>query len=184
MKDSINPPNLVLPKAKTKDIVIQQVDNELLVYDLSNDKAHHLNRTSTLIWKKCDGKTPIAEVTKLLSKEMKTEIEEDFVWLALDELRKVNLLENSTNQSTFPKLSRRKVLFRYALPTIALPIVVSLAAPEVIHAQSCSGGGVAGGGNMDIDVGGTCEIGNTDCCPGLVCVTGMLLGTCQLPTPE
>ena len=151
---------------------------------MTSNKAHHLNRTSSLVWSKCDGKTTLEEVTQLVSKDTGTEIGEDFIRLALDELRKANLLDDSMNQPVFPELSRRKALFKYALPTLALPIVVSLAAPEPVYAQSCPGTiNGCGNGNMDVNIGGDCDPMGADCCPGLVCVAGIVCGTCQLPTP-
>lgn len=127
----------VLPKAKCKDIVVQELDNETLVYDLENDKAHHLNETVSTVWKSCDGKTPTKEIAKRLEKQLDTKIEEDFVWLALDELVKADLLEGKNAGDDFTKLSRRKVLFRYAPVAVALPVVMSLVAPPAAHAQSC-----------------------------------------------
>lgn len=137
-KDSISAvPDLSFPKAKNIEIVVQELESEMLVYDLGNDKAHHLNETVSLVWKNCDGKTTPKEVAKRLEKQFNTKIEEDFVWLALDELEKANLLEAKLPKDDFTKLSRRKVLFRYAPLAAAIPIVMSLVAPQAAHAQSC-----------------------------------------------
>jgi len=134
---------LSLPKAKTDEIVVQELESEMLVYDLGNDKAHHLNETVSTVWKSCDGKTPTKEIAKRLEEQLNTKIEEDFVWLALDELEKANLLEGKNSVDDFTKLSRRKVLFRYAPVAVALPVVMSLVAPPAAHAQSCLAGGAA-----------------------------------------
>ncbi len=159
----------VLPKAKCKDIVVQELDNETLVYDLENDKAHHLNETITIVWNNCDGETTAKEIVKRLEKRFNTKVEEDFVWLALDELKRANLLDSEISKDDFAKLSRRKVLFRYAPIAVALPIVMTLIAPPAVHAQSC------------VMVGQPC-VTPADCCPpttDIFCVGEPGTATCQ-----
>ena len=158
----IKPTLTKLPKARVSEFVVQRIDDETLVYDLTNDRAHHLNKTISLIWEKCDGETTIAEITGLLSKELNMSIESDFIWLALDELNKANLLEDEVKKSELTKLSRRKVIFRYALPAVSLPVVMSLVSPKSIHAQSCTG-----------QLNDFCGPGT----PGICCVPGLV---CQL----
>jgi len=49
-----------LPQARSEDLVIQDIGDEVLVYDLTRHKAHCLNRTAALVWRKCDGtRTPL-----------------------------------------------------------------------------------------------------------------------------
>ncbi len=144
-----------LPKARTEEIVTQDFEDDVLVYDIKINKAHHLNKTLSIVWQNCDGKTTTKKVAKLLSDELNTKIEEDFVWVALDELQKANLLKDKVEKENFTKLSRRKVLFRYALPAVTLPVIMSLVAPESIHAQSCTA--------MQLD---PCNFGGTPCCVG------------------
>jgi len=98
-------------------------------------------------------------MAQLLSEETGTQIESDFIWLALEDLRKANLLETE-DHFELSTVSRRKILFRYALPTIALPVIVSLVAPPAVNAQSCAP--TLG------QVGDMC-ISPADCCPGLFC---------------
>jgi hypothetical protein len=144
-----------LPKAKNQELVIQELGDETLVYNLTCDKAHHLNKTISLVWKNCDGATSVWQMTNLLEKELGIKVEEDFVWLALEELNKVELLEEKIQKTQFPKLSRRKVLLRYALPAVALPVVMSLVAPPAVLAQSVA----------CIPVGSNGCTSVADCCP-------------------
>jgi len=130
----------IKPKARNEEIVIQELKNEMLVYDLENDKAHHLNETVAFVWKICDGKTSTKEIASQLSSKFKTEIEEDFVMLAFDELEKANLL-NQNPAGELVDLARRKVVFKYATVAAALPIVMSLVAPPPALAQSCAAQG-------------------------------------------
>jgi len=126
-----------LPKSRTKEIVVQELKNDTLVYDLNTDKAHHLNETVTMVWKHCDGETTAKEMANELKRQLGIEVDEDFVWLALDELQKVDLLDANVMKSDFTKLSRRKVLFRYAPIAVALPVVMSLVAPASAQMGSC-----------------------------------------------
>ena len=45
-----------LPHARTDNLVIRELDDETLVYDMERDEAHCLNQTAALVWKQCDGK--------------------------------------------------------------------------------------------------------------------------------
>ncbi len=127
--------NLTLPKSRTKDLVVQSLKNETLVYDLKSNKAHNLNETVAFVWNRCDGNTNLNQIVKLLTEKLNTKIDIDFVSLALNELYESSLLE--TRFELENKVTRRSVLLNYALPTIALPIVLSLAAPTPAQTTSC-----------------------------------------------
>ncbi len=138
MHDAVFRKNLCrLPKARVDKLVVKDFDDDILVYDLENHQAHHLNKSLSIVWRCCDGETTTGQVAKLLSETLNTRIEEDFVRVGLDELRKANLLDDQDNSPGFASLSRREVLFRYSLPTVLLPLVMTLIAPKSIHAQSC-----------------------------------------------
>src|SRR2546423_15689116 len=44
------------PRARDARLVIQELPDELLVYDLERHRAHSLNRTAALVWRHCDWK--------------------------------------------------------------------------------------------------------------------------------
>src|SRR5438093_99206 len=85
-----------LPRARKEGLLIQELPEEVLVFDLSTAKAHCLNHTAALVWRRCDGKTSIAEVTKLLQKEGGTHVDAGVVLLALDQLEKARLIEEGS----------------------------------------------------------------------------------------
>ncbi len=160
--------NWRMPVSRTENIVVQEINDEILVYDLKTNKAHNLNSTMALIWQKCDGKTSLHEVITILMKKLEVEIDEDFIWLAIKELDKTNLLLGEMLLANKASVSRRKVLFKYALPTLAMPVVLSLVAPTTVEAQSC------------VMLQGTCSgAGAGNCCPGIdacqssVCCNGV-----------
>lgn len=126
------------PKSRQDKIVVQEIKNELLIYDLSLNRAYCLNETSALVWQSCNGNKTIDQISKELSQKLKTNISEDFVWLGLDRLKKENLLVNGEELPlNCNGLTRREVARKIGLTTLAaLPLVTSLVAPSAVSAQS------------------------------------------------
>jgi hypothetical protein len=156
--------NKIKPVSRKADIVVQELHNEILIYDLSIHKAFSLNETSTLVWQACDGSKDISEISAQISRQLKSNVTEDFVWLALEELKRENLLEQEAEVSApFPGMTRREVIRRVGLASlVALPIISSLVAPTAAHAQSSNCGAAAGRSNgCTCTAAGNCASG---CC--------------------
>lgn len=130
--------NNVVPKARKENLVVQEFNGEVLIYDLNTNKAFCLNEASMRVWQACDGSKNVSEIRNSLSKQFNSNVNDDFVWLALDQLKKENLIENKDEIiSDFNGLTRREVIKKVGLGTmIALPIVASLTAPLAVHALS------------------------------------------------
>ena len=127
------------PVARKNDLVVQEVTDEVLVYDLSSNKAHCLNETAAMVWKSCDGSNSVTDIAKLIGSDKGGHISDDLVWLAIDQLSENNLLEKQI-ESNFAGHSRRDVIKKIGLAAvIGLPIVASLTAPtNVMAATSCN----------------------------------------------
>lgn len=127
-----------MPQSRRDNIVIQEFENEVLIYDLSINKAFCLNETSAIIWQECNGKKSVAEISQTLSQKLKSNVSEDLVWLALNQFKKDNLLVESSNFITpLDGLNRREIVKRIGFASIiALPVIASVTAPSAIHAQS------------------------------------------------
>lgn len=122
-----------LPIARSTDIVHQFLDKEVLIYDLKAHKAYNLNETSTIIYHSCNGKTSFEELKN------KYQFTDDLIFLALEDLRKADLLEESEilSKSPFAGMSRRDVIKKVALGTmIAMPVISSLIVPTAARASS------------------------------------------------
>jgi len=121
------------PIARKSGLVVQEMPDEVLVYDLDSDKAHCLNQTAANVWKACDGNTSIAELARTFGGG-----NEDLIWLAIDQLSENDLLEGKLS-SSFKGQSRREVIKKIGLASmIAIPVIASLAAPQsALAAQSC-----------------------------------------------
>ena len=130
--------NEIKPICRKTDIVIQEYGTEILIYDLLIHKAFSLNETSALIWHSCDGSRTVSEISGELSHQTKSPVSEDLVWLAVEQLKRENLIENEADMPmSFEGLSRREVIRRVGLASLtALPVISTLVAPTAVHAQS------------------------------------------------
>lgn len=136
--------NKVKPTARKNDLVIQETDGEVLVYDLNTNKASCLNETAAFIWQNCDGSNSIADIAVALGRRSNDEVNDELIWMAINELSKNKLLEEKVSSDhVFEGMSRREVIRKVGLGTmIALPLVATLVAPLAVHANSaCITGG-------------------------------------------
>ncbi len=132
--------NALMPRARQDELVVEQLPDETLVYDLKRHKAHCLNRTSALAWSRCDGRTTVAEVAALLEGELKIPADEAVVWMALDRLGRAHLLKDRvTLPADRTRYSRREVLRtlrRVAGISLLLPVIESIVSPLAAAQQS------------------------------------------------
>lgn len=126
------------PLAKTDGLVVQELPDELLVYDLEKNKAYDLNQTSALVWQNCDGHKSISEIAQVLEKTLNQKVPDELVWLALEKLNKEGLVNYQKEEFTqFTSINRRELVKRASLASlVALPLVASLVAPTAANAQS------------------------------------------------
>jgi len=127
--------NSQFPVARKSGLVVQEMPDEVLVYDLNSNKAHCLNDTAAKVWRACDGNTSVAEIAANFGKGNN----EDLVWLAIDQLSESHLLESQIS-TKFNGKSRRDVIKKIGLASIvAVPVIASLVAPQnALAAQSCN----------------------------------------------
>ena len=163
--------NSQFPTARTNGLVVQDVPNEVLVYDLESNKAHCLNQTAAMVWKACDGKTSVSEIAQLIGSQTGEKVSDDLVWLAIDQLQENSLLEAEL-QSKFAGQSRRDALKKIGMASmIALPIIASLAAPKsVLASTSCTCTQLGQADSLDCQLQATCP--QDACSAGGICTTG------------
>lgn len=165
--------NNTVPQARIENIVVQELENEILIYDLKSNKAFALNATASTIYRACDGKTTFGEL------KLETGFTDEIIFLSLDKLKKESLLETDSYSSPFTGMSRREVIHQAGLATmIALPVISSLVAPHAAQsASNCPAGsapadpfGIQGNGNTcgcgtNVGAGNTCSRGTTGAIP-------------------
>jgi len=161
----------LVPKARHNKLVIQELEDEVLVYDLKRNQAHCLNRTAALIWEHCDGKQTVRGLARLLEQEFGVVTDEEVVWLGLLQLNKFHLLQEQMAPSAGPdRISRRELGRRLgAVAASSLPLIVSVVAPTAAQAAS---GGLPNGSPCEVDpeCASTCCVANL-CSPISECGT-------------
>jgi hypothetical protein len=116
---------------------MEELADEVLVYDLGRDRAHCLNQTAANVWKLCDGKSSPAKIAAQLDGKLDPAAAEEVVWAALKQLSSAGLLEEKVKRPA-TGLSRREVVKRIAVAAaIGVPVVTSIVAPKASHAANC-----------------------------------------------
>jgi hypothetical protein len=133
-----NPNNSQNPRARHTGLVVQEMPDEVLVYDLDTNKAHCLNQSAAFVWNSCNGSNSVGDIVREFETSGKGKVSEDFVWLAIDQLSENGLLDGSVPQR-FSGQSRRQVLKTIGLASmVALPVIASLVAPQkALGGASC-----------------------------------------------
>ncbi|SRR6266567_4739105 len=145
---------LLLPNERIRRhrLVVREFADELLVYDKERHEAHCLNRTAGLIWKYCDGRTSVAEISRRLALALRNEeaaIDEQVVWYALKQLKRDHLLQDKLEIRKMPGsinygVNRRQAIRALGITAVvALPLVMSMVAPTPAQAVSCLGPGAS-----------------------------------------
>ena len=131
---------MIPPKAREKDLVIQELEDETLVYDLESHQAYALNRTAGLVWRHCDGQTSVEQMTHMVQRELNAPVNEDAVWFALKRLDTLRLLKESLSLPLWVKtITRRQVLRTMGKVGLAalIPTVITVVAPRAAQAATC-----------------------------------------------
>jgi hypothetical protein len=133
------------PRMRTQRLIIDELPDEVLVYDLDRHKAHCLNQTAALVWKLCDGRTMPRAIARRVQSELDQPFSEDLVWLALRQLNKIHLLEESVGLPTqLAGMSRREMVRAMGIAAaVSVPLITSIVSPTAVQASTCFPGGHA-----------------------------------------
>ena len=146
------------PLARKDGLVINELPEEIVIYDRESHKAHCLNKTAAMVWKRCDGRTTPARIAANLGKELNSPVSEDLVWYAIEQLEKDDLLEAKVTRPA-PKtgLSRRELIRRLGVAAVvAVPLITTMVAPTPVEAAAS----------------GCVDCNGVLCCPPATCVAG------------
>ncbi len=136
------------PVASREGLLVRELGQELVVYDLERHEAHCLNRTAAFVFTHNDGRMTAGQIADRLQAELNVAADEDLVWLAIRQLDEAGLLGRTPPRPELESRSRRDAVRRIGLGAAALlPVVTSIlvptpaeAAATCIPAASCSGG--------------------------------------------
>lgn len=124
------------PDARRDRLLLEEVGEEVVVYDLQHHRAHRLNHTAALVWRSCDGRKTVADLRKVLRHELNPAADEAIVWKALDRLGKAQLLR-LPRASAAAGMTRRQALGKFARGAalaFLVPVVTSIIAPTPLWA--------------------------------------------------
>lgn len=125
----------MLPLARHEDLLVEELPEELLVYDLKSFRAHCLNRAAAIVWRACDGRTTVEEMARRVGEKLEIPQDDTVVRLALAQLRKARLMETPLARDE-PRVSRRDVLRRLGIAAALLPLVHTIVAPDAMAASN------------------------------------------------
>ncbi len=131
--------NSPYPKARSENLVIHDLADETLVYDLTVNEAHCLNNTAAFVWNNCKGDKSIKEIARSVEIKFGHPVDADFVRFAVKQLDDRKLLAVS-GLSGVPMPGRREAIKKIGLASaIAIPVVSSLVSPTSAYATaSCA----------------------------------------------
>jgi hypothetical protein len=125
------------PKRRHDGLIVQDLDDEILVYDSTRHEAHCIARVAAVVWRRCDGNTTIDQLAQVVAEITGASPDEDLVRHALGQLAESGLLEPSTVES-IRKVgwTRREVVRHLSAAGMALALVTSIPVPSAAQAVS------------------------------------------------
>lgn len=110
------------PTARTAELLVEELGDELLVYDQRSDQVHCLSLAAGKVWRACDGKTSLEQLGSALN------IDSELVDRALDELDACGLLDGEAPGGVTRREATAR-LVRTGAAAAAAPLIYSIAAP-------------------------------------------------------
>lgn len=164
--DSTNPRRAV-PAARFHGLVTTATGDEVLVYDKERHHIHHLNRTSAIVWRLCDGQRSVEEIALLASTEADAEVDVSTIRLALSKLSGAYLLAQPLEDGMSVRSQSRRVFMKRAAVAgaIAVPAIVSMSAPALAAASGLCGSGCTCNSNCNTGPCSVCsQLDGMTCC--------------------
>jgi hypothetical protein len=120
------------PKVRATGVRIEEVDEELLVYDLEKHRAHSLNIGAAAVFRLCDGERSVEEINVAAAEALGVAPDLSMVEQALRQFERAGLLEvDAVEQAA----DRRHLLRKLGWAAV-VPFVASIAIPSAGYAQS------------------------------------------------
>jgi hypothetical protein len=178
------------PLARSIDLIVEELGDEVLIYDTTIDRGHSLSPDAARVWRACNGKTPVEQLSSRLG------LDQDTVDRALAELDSCELLEVKPS-IVADGSTRREVTLRLAkvgAAATAAPLILSVVAPTpamavtlaqclqagIAHSNDC-GGSEPSGGCKSI---GCCCCANCISTPGFPCPAPPQSSKCCVDVPD
>jgi hypothetical protein len=138
------------PRKLRKDLSIQQVGEETLIYNERIHQAFCLNQISSAVWAHCDGTQSVEQIAAALCSELAQPVTEETVLLALAQMEENGLLESATESHSevshaaySPIFSRRSLMATLgagAVMMLPAPAIATVMAPKPFAGSGCVDG--------------------------------------------
>src|SRR5688500_2030993 len=96
------------PVAREENLTVEELGDELLIYDLTSHRAHSLGAAAAQVWRACDGGQDPKGIAAATGLDLET------VNRALDQLRDCALLDSQGTPAFDSGMTRRTLTFRTA----------------------------------------------------------------------
>lgn len=121
------------------DVITQELDGELVIYDEKSVQCHVLNPAAAIVWRHGGGEVSIDELAVAVAMSTDLPEEREIPLVALEELNKAGLLDGEPIIHASKRNQDRRRMF---ITAAGLTFVASLLTPIPAMAQS---GGPTGG---------------------------------------
>jgi hypothetical protein len=164
-----------LPLARPEGLLVEQVEDETVIYDLETKEAHCLKPLAAVVFAKSDGQTTVERIAGLAQQKLGRTVTEANVLEAITQLEACGLFETSPILVR-DGLSRRDVMRRFAYGGAAAaftaPLITSIVAPVGAWAASGCPAGSACTSNSQCSSGHCCQNNPGKKCNIGCCVVG------------
>lgn len=126
----------IRPRARQDGVLLRELPDETLVYDLERHRAFCLNATAAAVFRRCDGRAAVPEIARRVARDLGASVDEEVVWLALKRLGRARLLREPVRRPG-GSVSRRAAAFRIG-GGVLLPLISSVLAPKAAEALTCA----------------------------------------------
>lgn len=125
----------LFPRSIHRNIIIEQVGPEILIYDESRHQAFCLNAMSAAVWSCCDGERSVEQIAAEVTNQLAMPLTQELVTFTLGELRKDGLLEPEFKVDLAVALSRREMAWKLGISAaMLLPVIATIVAPKAAQA--------------------------------------------------
>jgi hypothetical protein len=116
------------PMARTADLTVKPMGDEVVVFDARNGSVHHLNRVAEVAWRACDGRTDLAGLARIVGRVTQVPDPAPAVELALEQLSRRGLLETPVERASADRRRDRRGVLKELAKALAIPAVLTLTA--------------------------------------------------------
>ncbi len=129
----------MLPVARNDGLRVEQLSDELIVYDVDRHKAHCLSPAAAVVWKNCDGQKTAQELAARLQ-EAGVAADQEMVWMILHRLSKLDLLQQRVVVPEDAFRSTRRDLMKKVAMAGGVLFLLTASIPAPAAKKAASGG--------------------------------------------